>query len=172
MIKKGFTLIGLLVVILIIGILATIALPQYQKVVEKSRASEVYILLSRVAKAQEIYYLANGFYTQYFEELDIQFPYDDQNGARAFPGGNYEWHKCGNNSCFYAARKFRDGVYQIQVNYANTPNTTGPGFFCAADKSTNAYGLCQSLGFGKDPITQSTVTYNFGGTYQMKYYKL
>lgn len=148
--KNGFTLIELLVVVLIIGILAAVALPQYQKAVEKSRAAAAYTLLSSIAKAQELYYMENGTYTLDFEDLDIQLPYDTQGSSSTFfSGGDYTWRKCVNRDCLYTVKKFRDGVYQIQVNYAHTNMAAGPGFICASDNKTNAYGLCQALGFSK-----------------------
>ena len=68
----GFTLIELLVVVLIIGILAAIALPQYQKAVWKSRTAEAKLLLSNMAKAQEVYRLSHGEYANDFANLDIE----------------------------------------------------------------------------------------------------
>ncbi len=73
--KGAFTLIELLVVVLIIGILAAVAVPQYQKAVEKSRASEALPLLKSVYQSTQSYYLANGTYPTQFNELSIEVPW-------------------------------------------------------------------------------------------------
>ena len=70
---QAFTLIELLVVVLIIGILAAVALPQYQKAVAKARLANLVTMGNAVVQAEEIYYLANNAYTEHWEDLNISF---------------------------------------------------------------------------------------------------
>ena len=108
--KLGFTLIEMLVVVLIIGILAGVALQQYQKAVEKAKLTEALENIAVIEGAAQRYILAHpstGFvYLNDFLDVDLS-------------GG--EWVDAG----IYATKNFtyngdiHDNIYACEVDRNN-----------------------------------------------------
>ena len=70
--QKGFTLVELAVVIVIIGILAAFAVPRFRDAVERSKAGEAFNYLAAVRSAQERYHGRQGTYADAATKLDIK----------------------------------------------------------------------------------------------------
>ncbi len=135
--NKAFTLIELLVVVLIIGILAAIAVPQYQKAVRRSKVAQVVNLVRAIGNAQIAFELANGRYATTPEELDINY---------TCPEG---WN------CVFETKQ--NEIYdptpgnRIGIIYRHAPDKNYPEFekklYCWADKSDSKnVAVCASFG--------------------------
>jgi len=69
--SKGFTLIELLIVVVVIGILATIAIPKFSQMRTKSYIAAVTSDLKNTASQQEIYLSSEYIYASDVSDLDI-----------------------------------------------------------------------------------------------------
>ena len=148
--NKGFTLIELLVVVLIIGILSAVALPQYQKAVEKARAAEALSNISSFAKALEVWKLANpgknGTFTgrgDLVGQLDIDIPSDWVEGT----GDDRYLKSCSKNFCYGVygadnvdAYRANSSTYKYGIEYF----LDDPHYECVAYSEADLK-ICNSL---------------------------
>ncbi len=113
----GFTLIELLVVVLIIGILSSIALPQYTAAVEKSRAAEALVQLKN---AQQMVNLAcmEGTLIEYGEPYPIEFT-----------GGSWcdDYMEYTTKNFSYVISEDNTQVYATRMKNPSCPNADGNG---------------------------------------------
>ena len=122
--KKGFTLIELLIVVLIIGILAAVALPQYEKTVERSRVSEAKIVLNFIYRQHELCVLENGanaticsaedrmFFNQYLTDMPgtLRTNINDCPTAGSYCWITKDWAYDTDSDDFYASRLINGDV--------------------------------------------------------------
>ena len=144
---QAFTLIELLVVVLIIGILAAVALPQYNKAVAKSRFVQLQTIGDAIVKSQEIYRLANGEYASPFDTLDVLPNWTLNASNTALTQGNL---RCNFNG-EYAEIVCAYGLSATDIRSQNVPewmyifgNST-PYKMCRA-WNTIQQKVCQSVG--------------------------
>ena len=148
--RLGFTLIELLVVVLIIGILAAVALPQYQKTVDKSRLVQLMVINKAIREAEERYYLANGDYTNDMRVLDLEFAATEKSG--------HYWELADGTSLYFAFGGTDKSIYtgspllpdvSLRSVYLYSGNSRAGKMMCYAKKNNaRANRACKSIATG------------------------
>ena len=157
--RRGFTLIDLLVVVIIIAILAAIALPQYQKAVEKSRASQALVLLKGAYQAAAMYYMDKGSYPTSFAQMEFDVPWMGNTKWTNLPGAkdtksNTDWslqlyHASGGSLSLYMGRisgKYAGGGFSVEV--VDSDGNVASGKIVCAERIHNGISLSSDLNAG------------------------
>ena len=140
--QTGFTLIEMLAVVLIIGILVAVALPQYKRSVVRAEAMEA---LSNVKTLQDSALRAkaaspNRTAPTTLNQLDIDFFDATSKDSPNFSFGRYDYSM--GTDKIVVKKTTGSNTYSFQAYYPNL-NGVGGQITCSAD--ANTIWLCESM---------------------------
>ena len=164
--NNGFTLIELLVVVLIIGILAAIALPQYQRAVDKSRYAAMIQAARSIEAAQDAFYLENGYYATDWDELPVSLSKDlpkTHEDRLSIGHAGFSTNASYTSAIYYDEGDSRIASFTLYHRHNNTGSTKGE-IRCVTYASNKARGkaICES--FGGELISDKTNCGDTGNT--------
>lgn len=158
--NQGFTLIELLVVVLIIGILAAIALPQYQTAVERSRSTEALTQMAAVSEALQRYHAQHENFpdSNKFNKLDVEIPVvSSSNGTNTYGGKNFTLTFTKNSSAkatIEALRSRSTHSYKlttvVEENATNGTYSTKRTCTVVTANDAEAQSYCNAIAGGAD----------------------
>ncbi len=148
--KKGFTLVEVLVVVLIIGILTSVALPNYKRSIEKTRATEAMNTIKAANDAVYAYAAERNKCPEDWRKILVSIP-GEQTSEYEIVGKYFEYYlnaaegaPIPGTLCGGVVANRIGGGYQIWNPYATTES--GKRTLACTASSKAGIGVCKSLG--------------------------
>jgi prepilin-type N-terminal cleavage/methylation domain-containing protein len=149
--KKGYTLVEILVVVVIIGVMASLIMPRLTGQTEKARVAEAVNILSAMRRGQEAYFNENSDYLP----LSLRSPASEWAKIGMAPPTNSPFWQ------FFTTRLSGAGqvLWAVRALRIGTPPAG-----CQANGQIQ-FTLSSTSGIGTDPWSNSTSCYATGQPY-------